>query len=94
MDKEDKLYLKFEKEMKENYINNFSKLIADNIASYYKIFKNNSYITLSQVIKSSMDNICLSNKEEDKQMLLVKEILNNKYNLKVVEKEKLIIEKI
>lgn len=96
--KEDNLLLaienSIEKEMKENYIVNYATLVADNIATYYKYLGNKINIPLKNIKRMSKDEY-LINEDSKRLDSLIKEKLENKYNLKIAsnsENKKLILE--
>lgn len=86
-----------EKEMKINFIHNYAHLVADNVATYYKYYENNSHIPLRSIKTMSKDDWNLS--EDDIKTLnhLIEQTLQTKHNLKLVsdyEDNELILEKL
>lgn len=86
---------KLEKELRENYIRNYCKLVADNISSIYKYFGNNHNWQLLMVYNISQDTLNFNKDENLYANSLVKDILKTKHNLKLISKnidEKLRVE--
>lgn len=71
-------------EMKENYINCMAILIASNISTNYKYYKNSEDISFDMIFKTSRDIVKLSRLEEKNLFDLTNQILRDKYDLKMI----------
>lgn len=86
-----------ENEMKENFINNYAHLVADNVATYYKYYENNSHIPLRSIKAMSKDDWNLNDEDIKNLNHLIEQALQTKHNLKLVsdyEDDELILEKL
>ena len=75
--------INIEYERKNNYLLNYANLVADNIASYYKIYGNDNKVS-SQNIKIMSNSMYILDEEETSK-------LNSLINKKLNEKHKLVI---
>lgn len=85
-----------ENEMRNNYIINYANLIADNVASYYKYYGNNSNMPLRNIIRMSKDDYILVDEHKRLNHLIAK-ALKIRHNLKLVsgyEDNELILEEL
>ncbi len=82
---------------KQNYIINYANLVADNIASRYKIYENKMKTPLKYVLRSSEDTFTINEEEKTRILNLIYNRLRKKYNLKLTSlniEDNIIIEEI
>lgn len=72
------------KETTKNYVCNYASLVASNIASYYKIYKNSNPIPLELIFKESEDAFILSPSKNVEVHNLVMKTLRERYNLQLL----------
>ena len=68
----------------KNYVCNYASLVADNIASYYKIYKNSNPIPLELIFKESDDAFILRPSKNVEVLYLVMNSLRERYNLQLL----------
>ena len=73
-----------ENEFRENYITCITTLIAMNINSVYKHCKNNSDISLKNIVNASRDDYLLTQEDKDNVSSKVKEIMLKQYGLEIM----------
>lgn len=83
----------FEEELKYNYIKAFAYLVASNIKSLYKHYKNNHNVDYDSMLFMSEDTFLLNDSERANLYEQIETILRDKYNLVITNKDKLHVKK-
>ena len=86
--------INIEYERKNNYLLNYANLVADNIASYYKIYGNDNKVSLQNIKIMSNSMYILDEEETSKLNSLINKKLNEKHKLVIVsnyDDEKIIL---
>ena len=86
--------INIEYERKNNYLLNYANLVADNIASYYKIYGNDNKVSLHNIKIMSNSMYILDEEETSELNSLINKKLNEKHKLVIVsnyDDEKIIL---
>ncbi len=90
----EKLYDKFFKETRNNYILYYSLLVANNINSLYKIFKNNHDYKYRYLLNEIQGEFILNEHERKLVDDLIEKTLKDNFNLVFIDKENVQLQKI
>lgn len=75
------------KEFKKNYLVCMSQLIALNIVTIYNYYGNDYETSLNSIIKTSTDNLILSDKDIKKLKTIIKDSLEGAYRIKIMSND-------
>lgn len=81
-------------DLESNYIFFFASLVASNINAFYNRFNYRNYMSLDGIINDSKEYSLTNDKKKSLLYYLIDKSLKENYNLKVIDRDKLIVERI